>query len=206
MNPNPFETGLLRYYTASELKKIQSVRVGVAGAGGLGSNCAALLARSGFKRLTVVDFDAVDASNLNRQNYVLSQLGRPKVEALAETLRQINPDIAVVARNCKIDGANARALFRCCDILVEALDRAEEKKMFVETFLNEGKFLVAASGIAGCGASDRIATHRIKKNFYIVGDLESGVDQAPPLAPCVAIAAAKQADLVLARVLRGDGG
>lgn len=192
----------MRYLSPEELRKIQRLSVGIAGAGGLGSNCAVMLVRSGFRNLTIVDDDEVDAGNLNRQSYDMAQIGRPKVAALAERLRRINPALTLLALRRKIVWENAGDIFSGCDVIVEALDRTESKTMLIEALANAGKFFVAASGIAGCGDSDRIKTRRINENFYVVGDLQSDVDQKPPLAPCVTIAAAKQADLVLAYALK----
>lgn len=200
---NQFEIGLTRYFTEVQLSKIRQASIGIAGAGGLGSNCAILLARCGFRQMTIVDFDRVSASNLNRQSYYAGQIGQSKVAALAENLGKINPAVNVQAISAKIDRTNAQTLFRSCAILVEALDRPEDKTLFIETFADATKFLVAASGIAGFGHSDRIRVHQIRENFYVVGDLTSSVEQMPPLAPCVTIAAAKQADLVLRHVLEG---
>lgn len=199
---NEFEQGLLRYLTPAQLARIQAVKVGIAGAGGLGSNVAANLVRSGFCRLKIVDFDSVEASNLNRQFYFLAQTGRPKTEALRENLVRINPDAAIEVLTGRVEAANAAALFAGCDVVVEALDRPEDKRLLVECQLNFPGLLVAASGLGGWGESDRIRVHRIKENFYLVGDLTTGVaPDCPPLAPCVAIAAAKQADVILSHVL-----
>lgn len=63
-------------------EKFSNARVAVAGLGGLGSNIAVMLARSGIGHLLLVDFDTVDVTNLNRQMYMIPHLGRPKAEAL----------------------------------------------------------------------------------------------------------------------------
>ena len=195
---NPFEQGVCRYLGRGELEKLRKVRVGIAGAGGLGSNCAWMLARSGFTDFVVADHDVVDASNLNRQFYFLRQVGMPKVEALRENLLAINPDVAVRAVAAEVTQENVLDIFAGCAVMVEAFDQAPAKRMVVEAFLGAGVFLVAASGLAGCGDSDRIVTRRVKDNFHLVGDMvtQTGPD-CPPLAPCVTLAAAKQADLVL---------
>lgn len=199
---NRFEQGLLTYFSAEQLAKIQRVKIGIAGAGGLGSNCAALLVRSGFTRLKIVDFDKVEPSNLNRQFFFLEQTGGEKVEMLSDNLRKINPDAAIEALVHKIEQGDVGALFSDCDVVVEALDQARYKKMLVEAYYRTGKLVVAASGLAGWGNSDRIQVHKIKEAFYLVGDLQTGVGKdCPPLAPCVAIAAAKQADIVLSYIL-----
>jgi sulfur carrier protein ThiS adenylyltransferase len=199
---NEFEQALGRYLSPEQLERIRSVKVGIAGAGGLGSNCAAALVRSGFRKIKIADFDKVECSNLNRQFYSLRQAGQVKVEALAENLRGINPAAEIEALSIKLHSANAAEIFADCEVVVEAFDRPECKKLIVEAYISSTKLLVAASGIAGWGASDRIKVHRVKDNFYIVGDLASGIGPgAPPLAPCVLIAAAKQADVVLSYAL-----
>ena len=195
---NPFEQGICRYLGPEELERIGKVRVGIAGAGGLGSNCAWMLTRSGFTDFIIVDHDRVDASNLNRQFYFANQVGMPKVQALRENLLAINPAVTVQALELEITEENVSSLFADCHAVVEAFDQAQAKKMIVEAYLGSGKFFVAASGLAGCGNADRIVTHKMKENFFVVGDLVSQVSlTCPPLSPCVTVAAAKQADLVL---------
>ena len=199
---NAFEVGLRRYLKKEQLKKIQHTHVGIAGAGGLGSNCAIMLVRTGFKKITLVDFDEVDASNLNRQNFFVEQVGESKVSALANTLRKINPDLELNIVNDKITKDNITEIFFSCDIIIEALDKPDGKILIIEEFAGSKELVVAASGLAGFGNSDRIKTHKINDQFYVVGDLVSGIDGLPPLAPGVTIAAAKQVDLVVEYVLK----
>jgi len=179
------------------LKKVGAVKVGLAGLGGLGSNCAFNLVRVGFKKLTLVDFDRVEPSNLGRQFYFLDQVGRDKTEALAENLRRINPDIDIKAFKVKAGKDNVKDLFKDCDIVAECFDKAESKSMLVSELLGTGKFIVSASGLGGFGSSDDIKIHRMKKNLVVIGDLQSDISLRPPLSPRVNIAAAKQADVIL---------
>ncbi|MCL6634621.1 MAG: ThiF family adenylyltransferase, partial [Peptococcaceae bacterium] len=122
--------------------------------------------------------------------------------ALLENLLLVNPRLSIEALPDKIEQSNVAGLFACCDVVVEALDRAEYKRMLVEAYLDSGKLLVAASGLAGWGRSDGIKVRRVKENFYLVGDLvsEAGPD-CPALAPRVNVAAAKQADVILSYFL-----
>lgn len=114
----------------------------------------------------------------------------------------INPDLDIKAVNMKIEKDNVRSLFKDCDVIVEAFDKAVYKKMIVETYMKSEKLLVAASGIGGWGNSDNIRIKKIRDNFYIVGDFVSEVNaECPPVSPSVNIAAAKQADVVLTYVL-----
>lgn len=201
---NHFEEAIGNAFGADNLEKIQQVTIGIAGAGGLGSNCAVNLVRSGFTKFIIVDFDHIEYSNLNRQFYFYDQVGRPKVEALQENLLRINPTLQVKIHQQKIEHHNIEGLFQQCHVIVEAFDQARYKKMLVEQYSNGDKLIVSASGIAGWGKSDEVKTHKIKDNFYIVGDLSSQVSkELPPCAPRVAIAAAKQADIILAYVLGG---
>lgn len=199
---NKFEQGLTKYFAPASLKKMQRVQVGIAGAGGLGANCAVHLVRCGFKKLVIADHDLVDYSNLNRQFYFLHQVGQLKVEALADNLRAINPDVEVVTVGKRLDQTLMAEVFNHCQVVVEAFDDAVCKRIMVETFLPTDKLLVAASGIGGWGQSDDIKIRRVKKNFYMVGDMVSAVGEScPPLSPRVNIVAAKQADVVLNWVL-----
>ena len=76
---NSLRQGLSRYFLPEQLNKLRAARVGLAGAGGLGSNAALMLARCGVEDLLLLDDDVVEPSNLNRQQYWPCHLGRPKV-------------------------------------------------------------------------------------------------------------------------------
>lgn len=200
---NNFERALAFTFGETELAKVQRVKIGIAGAGGLGSNCAQYLVRSGFKKIRLVDFDLVEYSNLNRQFFFISQVGEAKVTALKTNLIQINPDLQIEALQVKISPENVSLLFIDCDVIVEAFDKPQYKKLLIETYLKSGKLLVGASGLAGWGKTDDINVHRMKENIYIIGDLETGVNpDSPPVAPGVNVAAAKQADVVLSHFIK----
>ncbi len=202
-----FEEGIGKYFKDTELAKIRGVRVGIAGAGGLGSNCAVNLVRCGFLDFVVVDYDVVEGSNLNRQFFFDDQVGKAKVEALKDNLLRINPDVRVEAINLKIGKDTIKDLFESCDIVVEAFDEVAFKKLIVETYMSSEKCLVAASGIGGWGNSDNIKIRKVRDTFYIVGDSVSEVgENCPPVSPSVTITAAKQADVVLSYVLRKRSG
>ena len=184
----------------NEIKiKLKSKSVGIAGCGGLGSNCAIALARVGVGRLIVVDFDIIEQSNLNRQYYFFSQIGRKKCFALKENIEKINSNVDVIAVDKRIDRKSVIELFKNCDIIVEAFDIAEMKQMLIETVLYEmpGKPIVSGLGIAGFGENNIIRTEKIG-NLYICGDRQKEIsDDLPPLAPRVGIVANMQANQVL---------
>ncbi|MDI6731660.1 MAG: sulfur carrier protein ThiS adenylyltransferase ThiF [Candidatus Margulisbacteria bacterium] len=199
---NAFEKALENYFGADNLKKIQAVKIGIAGLGGLGSNCAFNLVRSGFRKLVLCDYDVIEPSNLNRQFYFNDQLGMPKVEALKTNLLRINSNLELEMNEIKLDNENIGNIFSSCSIVVEALDKAEHKKIMAEEFGKSGKLFVSASGLAGWGKSDEIKCRQISASFYLIGDGKTEASsQKPPCSPRVNIAAAKQADMILEWVL-----
>ena len=86
---------LLDRHTAATQDKLDSAHVAICGCGGLGSTIAVALTRIGVGHLHLIDFDRVDMTNLNRQQYFLKDLGQYKTEALRSNLRQINPFIDI---------------------------------------------------------------------------------------------------------------
>lgn len=178
--------------------------VGIAGAGGLGSNVAPALVRSGIGKLIIADYDTVSESNLNRQFYFANQIGRPKVEALRENLLRINPRAAIAVHHCRITEDNAGLVFGSCDVVVEAFDKADEKKWFVEwmSLHYPEKPLVMASGIAGWGNMETLRIQR-SDNVYICGDqTETEGTKVPLLAPRVTLVAMMQANIVVDILLK----
>lgn len=195
-----FLQGLARYLTLEQREKLATVRVGIAGAGGLGSNCAMLLARSGIRKFVIADCDFVDASNLNRQFFFADQIGQNKVHALKANIHALDSAIDIVCHTTLLDAANVSTIFSSCDIIVEALDSIESKRMMAQIFLPDDPLLVSASGMAGWGG-ESMRVRKIRNDMVIVGDFSRDIATHPPLAPRVMMAAAMQADAVLEYVL-----
>ena len=190
------------YLPPAERAVLEKVRIGVAGAGGLGSNCAMHLVRSGIRHLVVADFDVVGESNLNRQFFFRDQLGMKKVDALKANLLRIDPEADVQAVDVRLDAASTRELFEDCDIVVEAFDVVEAKTMILSTLMPLGMRLVTASGLAGWGKSNAMRVRKMGANVVVVGDGETGVaTDVAPASPRVGIAAAMEANAVVAWLL-----
>lgn len=186
--------------------KIEKAVIGIAGAGGLGSNLAISLARIGFKNFHIADFDLVEESNLNRQYYFRKDLGSLKVDALKENMESVVDDLKVNIYSEKIDSKNIARIFSKVDLMVEALDDPKEKAMLVEEFRKRwDKPIIAASGIGGFKSSNSIKTRKISRNFYLVGD-EDRTDEEEELflAPRVIIAANHQANMVLRLIMNKE--
>lgn len=205
--PQELEALMMARHTPGVHAKVKKARVGIAGAGGLGSAIAIALARTGVGFIRIADFDVVEPSNLNRQQYFIDQIGLPKVHALCDNLQRINPLVTVDRYYGKITAENVKELFSDVDILVEAFDRADQKAMLANTFLRDvpEKFLVAASGMAGYEPGNSIRTRKINNRFYLCGDnLTSAAPGCGLMAPRVGIAAHHQANAVLRLILGED--
>lgn len=182
---------------------LQNFKIGIAGAGGLGSNCAVALVRSGINNLTVADFDRIDESNLNRQFYFKDQIGQLKVDALKNNLLRINPELVMNTIAEKLNPDNIMKFFDNVDILIEAFDSADQKEMILETALAlwPERPLITGIGMAGYGMSNSLKVSS-SDNLYICGDgKEEIAPDNPPLAPRVGIVANMQANTVLEIIL-----
>lgn len=186
--------------------KISAARVAVCGLGGLGSNIAIALARAGVGHLHLIDFDRVDLTNLNRQQYAVGQLGQYKTDALRETLSLVSPYCDVTCDTIQVTKENLPDLLKTEDYICEAFDRAEAKAMLVSGVLEHfpEKYLVAASGLAGLGSANTIQTRRVSKRFYLCGDGTSDSSVGLGLvASRVLVCAAHEANMIL-RLIAGE--
>jgi sulfur carrier protein ThiS adenylyltransferase len=174
--------------------------VGIAGAGGLGSNCAAALARSGIGTLVISDFDIVEKQNLDRQFYFADQVGMKKVVALKENLLRINNELKIIEHNIKLTRENIPEIYADCDVIVEAFDKPEMKNMLIEVVqVHMPKIpLVVGSGLAGWGNTELLRSRKLDDSLYVCGDeISETSDDLPPLAPRVGIVAHMQANIVI---------
>ncbi len=188
---------------------LKQFRVGIAGAGGLGSNCAAALARCGVGTLVIADYDIVEKSNLSRQYYFADQAGMPKTAALMQNLVRMRPEVNIETWQRMLDSDNIPGIFSGCDVVVEAFDKAEMKEMLIETISRElpSTPVVMASGLAGWGKNELIGCRKIDDLLYVCGDeiSETGEDM-PPLAPRVGIVANMQANIVIEILMKKGSG
>ena len=201
------EEDLLKRNVKGIFEKLKKAKVCILGLGGLGSNVAVLLARSGIGYLKLVDFDIVEASNLNRQQYRISHIGMKKTEAMKSIIKEINPFVEVETLDIKVDRENIYSIVGDIEIVVEAFDRAETKAMTLEELLaKKNKIVVSASGMAGLRAANEIITRKIKDNFYLIGDNYSDYEEySGIMSTRVMLCAAHQANMIL-RIILGEKG
>jgi sulfur carrier protein ThiS adenylyltransferase len=186
--------------------EILNATVAICGLGGLGSNIATALTRAGIGKLILIDFDDVDITNLNRQQYKMSQLGRPKTECCLENLRDISPYTEIEIHTVKLTEENIPELLGEADIICEAFDKADQKAMLVNTVLETfpDKYMLSGTGMAGFGSANTIQSRKVFGKFYLCGDEKSDVNDGIGLvASRVMVCAAHEAHMVL-RILSGE--
>ena len=201
-----FYKALTERHGADLQKKISSAKVAVCGLGGLGSNIAIALARAGVGRLHIMDFDKVDVSNLNRQQYSAEQVGTYKTTAMTANLKSISPYCEVIPEIIKLDEKNIPEILKDDDIICEAFDNPESKAILVNSVLENfpEKYVVGGSGMAGLGSANTITTRRVMKNFYLCGDGVSEVSDGTGLfSSRVMVCAGHQANMIL-RIIAGE--
>ncbi len=180
----------------------KEAHVTICGLGGLGSNVAMMLARSGVAHIRLVDSDIVEVSNLHRQAYKASQIGMPKTAALKANILEAAPFAEIELYMARISPANMPDILQDTemdtDIVVEALDGPEDKAMLCNYVLEHTRaYLVAASGMAGDASPNAIRTRKLSNRFYLCGDETADVQGSILLGPRVMACAAHEAMAVM---------
>lgn len=185
-------------------EKLSNAYVAIAGLGGLGSNIAVMLARSGVGHLLLIDFDSVDVTNLNRQVYMIPHVGMKKTEALKTILEQINPYLDYEFKSVKVTPEMVKDLFSAYPIVCEAFDKPDQKAMLVGELLSqfEDTVVVSGNGMAGYQDANEIVTKQKLRRLYVCGDEHTDVlDGIGLMAPRVTVCAAHQANKVIQIIL-----
>lgn len=199
-------SALAERHGAVRQEKFSRGRVAICGLGGLGSRVAELLTRAGVGYLRLIDFDRLEATNLNRQWYFMEQLGRYKAEALAENLRRITPYVELDVHAVRITEENFSSLLTDVDVVVEAFDTAACKAMLVNGVREKFPHcpLVAASGMAGFASANAMRVRRLSDNFYLCGDGRSDVHAGDGLYGARVNICSAQEALVVLQLLAGE--
>lgn len=201
------EALMVARHTPRVHERMKGAAVGIAGLGGLGSNVATALARMGVGTLILADFDVVEPSNLNRQQYGVEHLGMPKTDAIGSIIRSINPFLELVCHNVVLERNNLSEVFGNVQVLVECLDRSEAKAMLIQSAaeLLPETYIVGASGLAGYGESNAIQSVKLGERVFMVGDFTTAAEPGRGLmAPRVNIAAGHQANLVVSLLMNPE--
>lgn len=189
------------------LKTLENANVFIAGAGGVGSFVIEALARSGIGKLTIVDMDTVDSSNINRQLVALhSTVGKPKVEVMKARILDINPECQVNALQTFINPENTHELLTTekYDFVIDAIDTLNAKVNLVKIAHELGLPTISSMGAGGktdptqikvtdlyktdvCPLAramrTRLKKQRVKKGIQVVYSTEKGIAPLPPAEP-----------------------
>lgn len=178
---------------------VKDFTVAVLGCGGLGSQVAWILARLGVGKLILYDFDVVEVSNLNRQNYSVSDIGKKKVLATAEKITDWLPHVCVEARDEFVDAEVLKAIEAEADIVVEAYDGVQSKIEAFDFFQDHNTPYVCTTGVAGPSGAVK------RKDFghiHMVGDF-NGEDRRDCYLPKVMTIAAMECQVVFELMIGG---
>lgn len=205
LNKEEIEKLMISRSNMEVVKDLQKSTIGIAGVGGLGSTIAIALARTFVKKLVIADYDVVEPSNLNRQQYFINDLGKLKTEAIKSHIEAINPFIEIEIKNIYLKKSNVIDTFKECDIVIEAFDNAKNKAMLInELLLNSNSVVISGNGMAGYFSSNSIKTKRVSSRFYICGDgVSEAKEKSGLMAPRVLIVAGHIANTVI-RIITGE--
>lgn len=190
--------------------RIEAAHMLVVGAGGLGAPVLQYLAGAGVGRLTVIDPDTVEETNLHRQPlYRMKDIGQPKVRASAQAVARLNPEVALVALADRLTPANAPALIAAADVVLDCADSYAASYTLSDACLAAGKPLISASalGMGGyvggfCGDPRNGGAPSLRALFPDPPDSGQTCATAGVLGPVVGLLGCLQAQMALAVVLR----
>lgn len=178
--------------------RLATLKVVVLGCGGIGSNVARMLVQSGIENISLIDFDIVDPTNLNRQFYSIGQIGKSKVECLAQNLEAINPNVKINKYYQKLDINNIDSYTSGYDFVIEAFDNPLMKAMVTNCIGWHGSYLILANGMAGIKPARELQTKQIANKVYMCGDGYSSVQPHIGLmAPQVTLVASQMVNKIL---------
>ena len=159
--------GVERLYGPGSLERIREASVLVVGIGGVGSWVAEALARSGIGSITLVDLDDICESNINRQIHALDgQIGKPKIEAMAERCRLINPEATISVLHTFFTGKTAEEIFRKpYDYVMDAIDSVNHKCALIDFSRRRGIPILTSGGAGGRIDPTKIQVSDITKSY-----------------------------------------
>ena len=206
-------------------QRLQHARVILFGAGGVGGWCAEALVRTGLLHLTIVDFDVVNPSNINRQLVATSaNIGEPKVEAMRQRLLLINPEAQITALTLRYNAETAEQFnFNEYDYVIDAIDSVPDKALLLQRATASSAKVFASMGagrktdtsairvsefrkVEGCPLARALRTKMKKegifpqKKFQCVWSPELS-SESGTIAPVVGVFGMTLADLIIRDIM-----
>lgn len=149
-------------------KKLNESHVMIIGIGGVGSFVCESLARVGIGKITIIDKDVVDSTNINRQLIALySTIGLPKVDVMENRINDINPDIQVIKKRITLDTENINEIFdEPCDFVVDAIDTISAKYSLIKYLVNNDIKFISVLGSGNKLNPTRFKVTDLKNTSY----------------------------------------
>lgn len=164
------------YITNENQQKIKNCRLLIAGAG-LGSVISECALRLGFENITIIDFDQVELSNLNRQNYVQNDIGKLKVEALAKRLKSINPAASIHSHSICLEKSNLDQYIKFFDIAINTIDFTSDAPFIFDDYcLQQNKLILHPFNLGWASCVFAIDNNSLK--LVDINGVEMGFEKA----------------------------
>lgn len=159
---------IIKLIGENNLEKLKNSTIAVIGLGGVGGYSVEALARSGIGNIIIVDYDLIDETNLNRQIIsTTNNIGKSKVEEYQKRIKEINPDINIIAINKKLDISNLDEIFKYkIDFLIDAIDDIPVKQELIKKCLTNNIGIISSMGTGNKIDPSKLEITDISKTSY----------------------------------------
>ena len=145
-------------------EKMGKIKVSIAGIGGVGSIIPLILARTGVKKIVLVDKDVVDSSNLNRQiAYDFQDINTRKIDAISQKIEKISPNVEISAHFSRIDDTFDFEIFKDSDFIVDAIDDLHAKVLLIKYALTNNIKIISSLGMGNRIDSTKVEITKLNK-------------------------------------------
>lgn len=162
------EFARLELLVGEKISKIKNLKVLIIGVGGVGGYAAESLARCGVSSITIVDYDRIDITNINRQIIALhSTIGKKKVDVLLERIKDINPNCQVKTYDLFIDSSNIQLIFDAdYDYILDCCDTIKSKELIIREAVKRKIKIISSMGAGFKLDPSKISIAKLKNTSY----------------------------------------
>ena len=162
------EFARLELLVGEKISKIKNLKVLIIGVGGVGGYAAESLARCGVSSITIVDYDRIDITNINRQIIALhSTIGKKKVDVLSTRIKDINPNCQVKTYDLFIDSSNIQLIFDAdYDYILDCCDTIKSKELIIREAVKRKIKIISSMGAGFKLDHSKISIAKLKNTSY----------------------------------------
>lgn len=162
------EFARLELLVGEKISKIKNLKVLIIGVGGVGGYAAESLARCGVSNITIVDYDRIDITNINRQIIALhSTIGKKKVDVLSTRIKDINPNCQVKTYDLFIDSSNIQLIFDAdYDYILDCCDTIKSKELIIREAVKRKIKIISSMGAGFKLDPSKISIAKLKNTSY----------------------------------------